>query len=206
MPFQQFAQPVISTMHTHLERRDRRAGHRGDLLVRHPVHMFQHEHLALLHRQLLERLLERPAALALLYPAVGAVRRRHGVILSIERTAFARPPAPLSEAAVAQNQEQPSRKLVGFPTLRQLIERPDERVLDRVLGRIDRAEHPGGVAGKAVAVAAHQHRDRKSTRLNSSHGYISYAVFCLKKKKCWPHSTPAQAASRWIISLVPSPQ
>src|SRR2546422_5648537 len=30
--------------------------------------------------------------------------------------------------------------------------------------------------------------DRKSTRLNSSHGYISYAVFCLKKKKkkCTP--------------------
>src|SRR2546422_7830312 len=35
-------------------------------------------------------------------------------------------------------------------------------------------------------VAAEQRRaggDRKSTRLNSSHGYISYAVFCLKKKK-----------------------
>src|SRR2546422_11084409 len=28
-----------------------------------------------------------------------------------------------------------------------------------------------------------EERDRKSTRLNSSHGYISYAVFCLKKKK-----------------------
>src|SRR2546422_6693161 len=28
--------------------------------------------------------------------------------------------------------------------------------------------------------------DRKSTRLNSSHGYISYAVFCLKKKKQTP--------------------
>src|SRR2546429_9614446 len=28
-----------------------------------------------------------------------------------------------------------------------------------------------------------QVQDRKSTRLNSSHGYISYAVFCLKKKK-----------------------
>src|SRR2546429_4839255 len=27
-----------------------------------------------------------------------------------------------------------------------------------------------------------EHEDRKSTRLNSSHGYISYAVFCLKKK------------------------
>src|SRR5687768_18097258 len=30
---------------------------------------------------------------------------------------------------------------------------------------------------------AHLQQDRKSTRLNSSHGYISYAVFCLKKKK-----------------------
>src|SRR5205809_2731859 len=33
-------------------------------------------------------------------------------------------------------------------------------------------------------------RDRKSTRLNSSHGYISYAVFCLKKKNTrYPHFT-----------------
>src|SRR2546429_1174793 len=31
--------------------------------------------------------------------------------------------------------------------------------------------------------------DRKSTRLNSSHGYISYAVFCLKKKNISPHPT-----------------
>src|SRR2546422_3792462 len=30
--------------------------------------------------------------------------------------------------------------------------------------------------------------DRKSTRLNSSHGYISYAVFCLKKKKNERHA------------------
>src|SRR5256884_4600921 len=33
--------------------------------------------------------------------------------------------------------------------------------------------------------------DRKSTRLNSSHGYISYAVFCLKKKKTTTHPAPA---------------
>src|SRR2546429_3758984 len=33
-----------------------------------------------------------------------------------------------------------------------------------------------------------EHRDRKSTRLNSSHGYISYAVFCLKKKKKKQHT------------------
>src|SRR5438067_7949007 len=32
-------------------------------------------------------------------------------------------------------------------------------------------------------LADHRHRDRKSTRLNSSHVSISYAVFCLKKKK-----------------------
>src|SRR2546429_10027558 len=35
----------------------------------------------------------------------------------------------------------------------------------------------GSGAGEIVPL------DRKSTRLNSSHGYISYAVFCLKKKK-----------------------
>src|SRR2546422_7080577 len=32
-------------------------------------------------------------------------------------------------------------------------------------------------------IATSRKLDRKSTRLNSSHGYISYAVFCLKKKK-----------------------
>src|SRR5687768_18051731 len=36
-------------------------------------------------------------------------------------------------------------------------------------------------AGRANGVVLAE--DRKSTRLNSSHGYISYAVFCLKKKK-----------------------
>src|SRR2546422_6631228 len=34
-----------------------------------------------------------------------------------------------------------------------------------------------------VEPTPYQREDRKSTRLNSSHGYISYAVFCLKKKK-----------------------
>src|SRR2546422_4955986 len=44
-----------------------------------------------------------------------------------------------------------------------------ERRVTRALGGGD---HDGEILG-----------DRKSTRLNSSHGYISYAVFCLKKKK-----------------------
>src|SRR2546429_6332471 len=39
-----------------------------------------------------------------------------------------------------------------------------------------------GVLLEAIATGRAA-RDRKSTRLNSSHGYISYAVFCLKKKK-----------------------
>src|SRR5687768_17707579 len=40
------------------------------------------------------------------------------------------------------------------------------------------------VSGVAFTYAGDPNEgDRKSTRLNSSHGYISYAVFCLKKKK-----------------------
>src|SRR2546429_1140350 len=43
----------------------------------------------------------------------------------------------------------------------------------------------GGQAGLSVSYFTPRDgkADRKSTRLNSSHGYISYAVFCLKKKK-----------------------
>src|SRR2546429_4676413 len=39
--------------------------------------------------------------------------------------------------------------------------------------------------------------DRKSTRLNSSHGYISYAVFCLKKKNT-KHTTQVEHASALV--------
>src|SRR2546429_7367818 len=47
------------------------------------------------------------------------------------------------------------------------------------------AERIGILVRPRLAHAARLARalDRKSTRLNSSHGYISYAVFCLKKKK-----------------------
>src|SRR2546429_7383022 len=47
--------------------------------------------------------------------------------------------------------------------------------------------------GEAHRHAQHSGRgqDRKSTRLNSSHGYISYAVFCLKKKKKNVHTAIA---------------
>src|SRR2546422_7645459 len=42
--------------------------------------------------------------------------------------------------------------------------------------------------------------DRKSTRLNSSHGYISYAVFCLKKKKNNDHTSISQSHRHRTLS------
>src|SRR5256885_13097435 len=42
---------------------------------------------------------------------------------------------------------------------------------------------PAGVSDDQVKVGVLSRKDRKSTRLNSSHLVISYAVFCLKKKK-----------------------
>src|SRR3712207_8232146 len=50
-------------------------------------------------------------------------------------------------------------------------------LLDELLGRHVDAEVDDREAG------LDEHTDRKSTRLNSSHANISYAVFCLKKKK-----------------------
>src|SRR3989449_4729791 len=62
---------------------------------------------------------------------------------------------------------------VGQRHVVELLAGPDLQVLGQLgLGN----QQPGGRAD-------HVEQDRKSTRLNSSHGYISYAVFCLKKKK-----------------------
>src|SRR2546422_3179352 len=50
--------------------------------------------------------------------------------------------------------------------------------------RHDRGRDAGAARPRPRSrVRVHRQQDRKSTRLNSSHGYISYAVFCLKKKK-----------------------
>src|SRR5205809_5974122 len=79
----------------------------------------------------------------------------------------------------------PSSTLFPYTTLfrsRQLP--PLERVplrdrADMSLYAVTREAGPGWASGGIL--------DRKSTRLNSSHGYISYAVFCLKKKKKKKH-------------------
>src|SRR2546429_1753285 len=56
-----------------------------------------------------------------------------------------------------------------------LIPRVKCRYLERSCARSN------GVDRSRTARQKNEPRDRKSTRLNSSHGYISYAVFCLKK-------------------------
>src|SRR3712207_8625244 len=71
----------------------------------------------------------------------------------------------------------------------------------RPLGRVEDDDVPDRGFGERVPDAVHQHaladleRDRKSTRLNSSHANISYAVFCLKKKKQRPTSAATRISS-----------
>src|SRR3989449_7446688 len=88
-----------------------------------------------------------------------------------------------------------SRRLLAGDAGTQQRTRQAMRLLERALGEIRNfigAFRPPGferrALGEIIEGLAVQHetltnQDRKSTRLNSSHGYISYAVFCLKKKK-----------------------
>src|SRR2546427_8711364 len=69
---------------------------------------------------------------------------------------------------------------IKHPRARGLTD-PDDRVLRDDRSRDERGPRAGGALGPL---------DRKSTRLNSSHSQISYAVFCLKKKKKNPQVHP----------------
>src|SRR3712207_7046019 len=80
-----------------------------------------------------------------------------------------------------------------------------EKVVQEVEDQVTRVEDEVAAPGHAEAVGAHDagvrprrdvRLDRKSTRLNSSHANISYAVFCLKKKI--NYSTPFIEASLHI--------
>src|SRR5205809_7549275 len=67
----------------------------------------------------------------------------------------------------------------ALPISRRLVPRKGRRrraVARHAHGEVRRRRRP-------TEIVHHEREDRKSTRLNSSHGYISYAVFCLKKKK-----------------------
>src|SRR2546430_10021911 len=78
----------------------------------------------------------------------------------------------------------PRSTLFPYTTLfRSTAGRPDRPDGGRVLPRRGRPGRPGVHRQHLPVHASGLRGDRKSTRLNSSHSQISYAVFCLKKKK-----------------------
>src|SRR2546428_9944437 len=84
----------------------------------------------------------------------------------------------------------------SVPVARLVEDGREERVVGQVVA--------GDVAGDLEGERLERRRDRKSTRLNSSHDQISYAVFCFKKKTKqsagWMHvhqvAIPALSVSR----------
>src|SRR5687768_18111215 len=77
---------------------------------------------------------------------------------------------------------------MGSPKALLPIGSAGENFLDRVTGTLLAAGVHDvvvvvGADAAAIRAGSRPRSDRKSTRLNSSHGYISYAVFCLKKKR-----------------------
>src|SRR5438034_6927929 len=120
---------------------------------------------------------ERPSEQAQRRP-IQVARREPRPIHQSQKTAVRLP--PLERQTVEQELVErvvDQRGVVGLGLLRlgvyHAIWRPEQNVEDTDL----RAAPVPGVALR------HRDRDRKSTRLNSSHTVISYAVFCLKKKK-----------------------
>src|SRR5207253_8493593 len=68
---------------------------------------------------------------------------------------------------------------VALPVARDFVEQVTEKTVGQ---EVLRSVTPGQMVVKIVNDALIETLDRKSTRLNSSHVAISYAVFCLKKK------------------------
>src|SRR2546427_6694601 len=72
-----------------------------------------------------------------------------------------------------------------------------EQEIRAVFDQIKDALLKGDAAAWGKLAAEDSVRDRKSTRLNSSHSQISYAVFCLKKKKRRYRKPPAGTSLGW---------
>src|SRR5207244_11767851 len=72
---------------------------------------------------------------------------------------------------------------LGFQSVYQMLNARDDVLCERAFlpDDVDREELEG--SGRPLTTLESGTEDRKSTRLNSSHQIISYAVFCLKKKK-----------------------
>src|SRR5687768_18196544 len=80
--------------------------------------------------------------------------------------------------------------------IRARMSRGSTREIAKALDRRDPGSQPPFISDQVNEKSKIEpYLDRKSTRLNSSHGYISYAVFCLKKKKKYPSTIPANSHS-----------
>src|SRR3712207_8201799 len=77
-------------------------------------------------------------------------------------------------------EREPDEEAADVRRRRQQHPLPAREPADHQLQDHPRGEQPGGIEQAVQSLRA---QDRKSTRLNSSHAHISYAVFCLKKKK-----------------------
>src|SRR3712207_1469774 len=87
-----------------------------------------------------------------------------------------------------------------FPTRRSSDLRPADPATDEIRAGNQPQDREGARPASASDApgASRRGEDRKSTRLNSSHANISYAVFCLKKKKkitCWRKTTRQQSSA-----------
>src|SRR5437762_8209365 len=73
-----------------------------------------------------------------------------------------------------------------------------------LFGALDVAPRFAALGSELQVLERGAHQDRKSTRLNSSHRCISYAVFCLKKKKIKKRSIPLSSSQHNELSqLIP---
>src|SRR2546430_6630797 len=91
----------------------------------------------------------------------------------------------------------PRSTLFPYPTLFRSSNNQEQLIFKHAISTVvmGRSAHPLSHEGKPTATSSPAHQpeivpavDRKSTRLNSSHSQISYAVFCLKKKKQEHHT------------------
>src|SRR2546427_8826201 len=124
------------------------------------------------------------------FPSPGLCHRSTGVDKLVERF-FAPCPRGLEGMLAAELEELGARDLnstaggVGFAGPFSLCYRVnlEGRIASRVLWRVFHGRYRTEQDVYQAAYDLPWREDRKSTRLNSSHSQISYAVFCLKKKK-----------------------
>src|SRR2546430_8096575 len=86
-----------------------------------------------------------------------------------------------------------------FRSLQILIHSRAEDALPRLRGMFAFAFYDSKTGGLLLARDRFGMKDRKSTRLNSSHSQISYAVFCLKKKKKKHNATNSMTTKQPLL-------